>query len=53
VVSELGYDVEEIDAEIAADNKRADELRLQLDSDPRTEMISKNVKEEDDKEITE
>lgn len=35
VVSELGYDVEEIDAEIAADNARADTLGLILDSDPR------------------
>ncbi len=35
VVSELGYDVEEIDAEIAADNERADSLGLILDSDPR------------------
>ena len=35
VVSELGYDAEEIDAEIAADNERADSLGLILDSDPR------------------
>ena len=35
VVSELGYDVEEIDAEISEDNKRADGLGLQFDSDSR------------------
>jgi lambda family phage portal protein len=35
VVSELGYDVEEIDAEIAADKERADALGLVLDSDGR------------------
>ena len=34
-MSELGYDAEEIDAEIAADNERADNLGLILDSDPR------------------
>lgn len=35
VVSELGYDVEEIDAEISADNERADTLNLIFDSDGR------------------
>ncbi len=35
VVSEQGYDSEQIDDEIAADNRRADELHLQYDSDPR------------------
>ena len=34
-VSQYGFDAEEIDAEIAADNKRADDLGLVLDSDPR------------------
>lgn len=34
-VSSLGWSVEEIDAEIAADNQRADALGLTLDSDPR------------------
>lgn len=34
-VSERGYDVEEMDQEIAADNERADELGLIFDSDPR------------------
>lgn len=34
-VSERGYDVEEVDAEIAADNERADNLGLVLTSDPR------------------
>ncbi|MDG7056613.1 MAG: phage portal protein [Wolbachia endosymbiont of Penenirmus auritus] len=33
VVSELGYDVEEIDQEIAADQKRASELGLSFDTD--------------------
>lgn len=37
VVSEQGYDAEEIDREIAADNARADELGLEYDSDPRKE----------------
>ena len=32
VVSELGYDVEEIDAEIAADNERAKKMRLNFDT---------------------
>ena len=35
VVSEQGYDSEQIDDEIAADNRRADELHLQYDSDVR------------------
>jgi lambda family phage portal protein len=35
VVSSLGYDAEEIDAEIASDNARADTLGLVFDSDPR------------------
>ncbi len=34
-VAATGWDVEEIDAEIAADNARADGLGLVLDSDPR------------------
>ena len=33
VVSELGYDVEEIDQEIAEDQRRASELGLNFDSD--------------------
>ncbi len=37
VVSEQGYDAEEIDREIAADNARADVLGLAYDSDPRKE----------------
>jgi len=37
VVSEQGYDAEEIDREIAADNTRADQLGLEYDSDPRKE----------------
>lgn len=35
VVSEQGYDSEQIDDEIAADNRRADELSLQYESDGR------------------
>ena len=34
-VSTYGYDIEEIDREIAADNKRADDQGLVFDSDPR------------------
>ena len=34
-VSAFGYDVEDIDREIASDNARADGLGLQFDSDPR------------------
>ncbi len=37
VVSEMGYDVEEIDQEIAEDQKRADSLNLFFDSDVRTQ----------------
>ena len=37
VVSEQGYDAEAIDREIAADNKRADSLGNEYDSDPRKE----------------
>ena len=40
VVSEQGYDAEQIDAEIAADNARADELGLAYDSDPRKELAN-------------
>ncbi len=34
-ISSFGYDAEDIDREIAADNQRADELGLIFDSDPR------------------
>lgn len=37
IVSERGYDAEQVDAEIAADNKRADGLELVFDSDGRTD----------------
>lgn len=40
VVSELGEDVEVVDAEIAADQARADALGLRLDSDPRYSSAS-------------
>ncbi len=33
----MGYDVEEIDQEIAEDQKRADSLNLFFDSDVRTQ----------------
>ncbi|GFR24131.1 phage portal protein, lambda family [Trichonephila clavata] len=36
VVSELGYDIEEIDQEIAEDQRRASELGLNFDSDVTT-----------------
>ncbi len=36
VVSEQGYDVEQIDEEIASDNERTDRLGIVLDSDSRT-----------------
>ena len=38
VVSEQGYDSEQVDDEIAADNRRADGLDLQYDSDARVEQ---------------
>jgi lambda family phage portal protein len=41
VVSELGYDVEEIDQEIAEDQKRADFFNLNFDSDVRGNNVSK------------
>jgi lambda family phage portal protein len=50
VVSELGYDVEEIDAEIASDNERARKLGLVLDSipvDESNEDVDKNEVEND------
>lgn len=34
-ISAFGYDAEDIDREIVADNQRADELGLMFDSDPR------------------
>ncbi|WOG28746.1 phage portal protein [Endozoicomonas sp. 8E] len=47
VVSEQGYDSEQIDDEIAADNQRADELELQYDSDARTQEINNTIMEEE------
>jgi lambda family phage portal protein len=38
-VSSLGWNAEDIDAEIAADNARADRMGLVLDSDPRKTSI--------------
>ncbi|WP_211210627.1 phage portal protein [Hahella ganghwensis] len=39
-ISAFGYDAEDIDREIAADNLRADELGLVFDSDPRQDKPS-------------
>jgi lambda family phage portal protein len=46
IVSERGYDVEEVDTEIAADNKRADGLALRYDSDGRTDLKGGNPEED-------
>lgn len=40
VVSEQGYDAEEMDREIAADNTRADSLKLAFESDPRQDKVA-------------
>ena len=37
-ISANGYDAEDVDREIAADNARADGLGLVFDSDPRHEL---------------
>ena len=37
-ISANGYDAEDVDREIAADNARADSLGLIFDSDPRHEL---------------
>lgn len=42
-ISAFGYDAEDIDREIAADNQRADELGLVFDSDPRQDQPSMPV----------
>ena len=42
-ISAFGYDAEDIDREIAADNRRADELGLVFDSDPRHDQASRPV----------
>ena len=42
-ISAFGYDAEDIDREIAADNQRADELGLVFDSDPRHDKASANA----------
>ncbi len=56
-ISAFGYDVEDIDREIAADNQRADELGLVFDSDPRHDKqpVVANAKppvEPDDPDVT-
>lgn len=45
-VSVLGWNVEEIDREIAADNGRADSLGLVLDSDPRKTAAQGQIQQE-------
>ena len=49
VVSELGYDSEQMDGEIAADNHRADSHELRYDSDGRDDNTT-NQPEKDDKD---
>ena len=56
-ISAFGYDAEDIDREIAADNQRADELGLVFDSDPRHDrpvpvVDSRPPGEPDDPDIT-
>lgn len=46
VVSEAGDDAAVVDAEIAADNKRADGLELRFDSDGRTDLKGGNPDED-------
>ena len=38
-ISAYGYDAEDVDREIAADNRRADELGIVFDSDPRHDKV--------------
>ena len=38
-ISAYGYDAEDVDREIAADNARADALGLVFDSDPRHDQV--------------
>ncbi len=52
VVSEQGYDSEQIDDEIAADNRRADELALQYDSDGRQQSLNTNKEDSQDEQKT-
>jgi lambda family phage portal protein len=48
IISEGGYDVEEVDAEIAAENLRADQLGLVYDSDPRKTAEAGNAQPDDE-----
>ncbi|UYM16199.1 phage portal protein [Endozoicomonas euniceicola] len=52
VVSEMGYDSEQIDAEISADNRRADELELHYDSDSRDLQQEQTSLQDDDRNGT-
>ena len=53
-ISAFGYDAEDIDREIAADNQRADELGLVFDSDPRHDKqpIAADSQPPDDPDVT-
>lgn len=42
-ISSFGYDAEDIDREIAADNARADALGLKFDSDPRHDQTARTT----------
>lgn len=46
IVSERGDDVQDVDAQIAGDNKRADQLSLRFDSDGRTDLKGANPSED-------
>ncbi len=48
VIAESGRDIETVDAEIAEDNKRADELGLIFDSDPRKTAKSGSLQNAED-----
>ena len=50
----FGYEAEDIDREIAADNARADELGLVFDSDPRHDKrpIAADSRPPDDPDVT-
>ncbi|WP_083232927.1 phage portal protein [Endozoicomonas atrinae] len=48
VVSEQGYDSEQIDDEIAADNRRADQLNLQYESDGRQSSKDPSTNDKDE-----
>jgi lambda family phage portal protein len=56
VISEFGYDIEEIDEEIQKERRREKEMGLVFDSNPQNAGVTldpKNEKEEDDTEVDE